>query len=183
MKVERVADMVKNGDVLLYRGTKPHSRFIRWWTQSVYSHVGMAIWVESPPGHKRLCVIEALEPGGVRVAPIEHSIEGCQVDWYPIDPSQTNGDDAVRYCLSKWMQRYSAPRQFLRSYSLIWSHIARYYGLKADVGYNRFHCSELVTAALVAAGYNDHECPEPPRSTPGDVALYTCVHREGRIEI
>ena len=45
-----VRDQIDNGDVLLFRGSLLHSRIIQRWTRSVYSHVGLALWIRTDEG-------------------------------------------------------------------------------------------------------------------------------------
>jgi hypothetical protein len=49
--------MIKNGDLIAFKGNRFLDQIIRLFTRSTYSHVGMAIWRNNV-----LCVIEATWP-------------------------------------------------------------------------------------------------------------------------
>ena len=49
---------IKNGDVLLYRGTGLYARVIRHFFESPYTHAGVAVW-----WNNRLMVMEAVKKG------------------------------------------------------------------------------------------------------------------------
>lgn len=67
-------DQIKNGDVLLYKGHTPTSRFIQWVIKSDYSHVGIAAW-----WNDRLMVLEAVGKG-VIATPLSANIKGYSGD-------------------------------------------------------------------------------------------------------
>src|SRR3972149_735231 len=70
---------IKDGDVLLYKGTGFTSRLIRSVTQSEYSHTGIAVrW------HNRLMVLEARRRPGIHVIPLSLSIARYKgdIEWY-----------------------------------------------------------------------------------------------------
>jgi hypothetical protein len=69
---------IRTGDVFLFQGTALLSRFIRWGSDSPYSHAGIALW-----SHDRLMVVQA-ELRGVEVLPASQAViryDG-QVDWW-----------------------------------------------------------------------------------------------------
>lgn len=70
--------LIKNGDVLMYRGRSLESRIIQWATRSRYSHAGLAVW-----WNNRLMVIEAVGKGVV-VTPLSTNIIGYRGDleWF-----------------------------------------------------------------------------------------------------
>jgi hypothetical protein len=74
---------IRTGDVFLYQGTSLISRFIRWGSQSPYSHAGLALWCQD-----RLLVIQSASRG-VEVVPASIAVKRYdgQVDWWqPKDP-------------------------------------------------------------------------------------------------
>lgn len=98
---------VRSGDLLLFQGTSRLSRFIRWVTDSKYSHCGIAMWwrptaeslkrvptseASEPPTTsepmERLMVFEAVGRGVV-CSPASKSVfrYSGQVDWYRLDES------------------------------------------------------------------------------------------------
>jgi hypothetical protein len=63
LSYEACRALIKNGDVLLYRGTGITSRLIKTISRSEYSHVGIAAW-----WNNRLMVLEAVGKGVVASA-------------------------------------------------------------------------------------------------------------------
>ena len=187
MRYAEVRNLVRDGDIIAFRGTRMFSRIIKLWTRSRVSHVGIACWM-----HSRLTVVEALEGVGVTVYPLRRYIEqGCQVDWHELLQSERdtlefgplNRQAVVAFALSKWGLRYASPWQFLRSWGWLSRWAAARRGLPADTNPDRFFCSELVLAALRAGGYQGEGYDRPAAETsPADVIELTCVRRRGRLE-
>lgn len=69
---------IRTGDVLLFQGLNPLSRFIRWGSKSPYSHAGIALWWGT-----RLMVVESALRG-VEVLPASIAVKHYdgQVDWW-----------------------------------------------------------------------------------------------------
>lgn len=179
---------VKTGDVFAFRGTALHSRLIQLWTRSVYSHVGFALWVKAD-GVSRLCILEALEPIGVRLHPMEVYLDQCNrqgvgVDWYTISDPTVNRDKIAAFALSKWGKRYASPFQFVRSFFAIGKVLRRWFGLPANRDAERFFCSQLCAEALRYAGcHPDTVLPQEPALTdPGAITQYPCLQRKGSIQ-
>ena len=187
MKYAAARDLIQDGDVLAFRGTRLFSRLIKLWTRSRVSHVGVACWM-----HGRLTVIEALEPGGVRVYPLSRYVSrGHDVDWYQVNQPTTDvlshgaldRQKIVSFALSKWGLRYASPWQFFRSWGWLSRKIAERRGLPADTNPERFFCSELALDALRAGGYQGVGYDKPSAETsPADVIELPCVRRRGRLE-
>ena len=156
MKYTDTRDLIQDGDVLAFRGTRLFSRLIKLWTRSRVSHVGVSCWM-----HGRLTVVEALEGVGVRVYPLSRYVaQGSHIDWYQVDQPEDDVVDhgtldrqkIVAFALSKWGLRYASPWQFLRSWGWVSRRIAQRRGLSSDTNPNRFFCAEWVWAALRAGG-------------------------------
>jgi hypothetical protein len=77
-----IRSQIRTGDVLLFRGESPLSRFIRWGSKSVYSHAAMAAW-----WGPRLVLFQAVGQG-VQVVPISAEVDEYdgQVDWFTLAP-------------------------------------------------------------------------------------------------
>jgi len=80
LKYSEVRSSISSGDILLFQGTKPLSRLIRWGTQSVYSHAGLATWWNG-----RLMVVQAVGKGA-QVIPVSSAVVAYnrQVDWFTL---------------------------------------------------------------------------------------------------
>jgi len=171
--------LIGNGDLLFFRGRWLHSRFIQRWTKSVYSHVGIALWVHAD-GRERLCVIEALEGHGVRVFPLREYLErGEAIDWFAIVDATIDRDKVAGWALDKWGLQYASARQLFRSFVTL--PICTWLGLPTRIDRNRWFCSYYAAQALRSGGWrpalDDHVAPE--LAAPGDVALFPCLHRRG----
>ncbi len=178
-----VRDQIENGDVLLFRGSLLHSRIIQRWTKSVYSHVGLALWIRTD-GVKRLMVIEAMEGRGVQLYPLsEYLQKGDHVDWFAITEDSIQRDKVVAWAMARLGRDYASPWQFLRSFGFFTKRLANLLGLATKVDPNRWFCSWFAAQALRAGGWVPPESERlpPEQSTPGDISLYSCLQRRGRL--
>jgi hypothetical protein len=165
-----ICETVRVGDLLLFSGERWWSRIIRLRSQSKWSHVGIVVWVprKGEDGHPQ--IVEALEGHGVRVA---------NIHWWrkwrgTVAVGYVNLPEPARFKMADFASRqrgrlYASPRQFVRSFSLLWSRIAPLLGIRADNDVRRWFCSELAAAAFRFTGYVTTP-KEPARMTPGDVA-------------
>jgi hypothetical protein len=187
MKYAEARSLIRDGDVLAFRGTRLFSKIIKLWTRSRVSHVGVACWM-----HGRLTVVEALEGVGVRVFPLSRYIEQrCRVDWYELLQAERDTirhgpldrSSVVAFSLSKWGLRYASPWQFLRSWGWLSRWAAVHHGVPDDTNPDRFFCSELVLDALRSGGYRGEGYDKPAaKTTPADVIELPCLRRRGRLD-
>lgn len=183
MRYDDVRDDIRDGDVLAFRGTRLFSRLIRARTLGRVSHVGFAVWL---PAWGRLAVLEAMEPGGVRLHPLRHRIEsGEWVDWYETDGDQVDRLAVIRAAFPHWGKRYASPWQFLRSWGVVSRWVVDKMGRPADTNHDRFFCSEFVAHCLGAAGYavDDPVWREPARMAPADVVELPVLRRRGKLQL
>lgn len=169
---------IQSGDILAFSAGKPYSRLIQRATRSPYSHVGMALWMGpyGRPNLRRLCCLEAIEPGGVRVIPLPPYLEDCRarcwpVAWYGILDASLAIDTTIDFALAQWGQRYASPRQFALSWGPVTRRIRRALGLRVNLDNDpqRWFCSELMAAALQAGGAALPGNKIPATMSPGDV--------------
>lgn len=189
MKFREAAKRISDGDLCFFGGVKPHSRIIKMRSLSRFSHVGLFFWAVHAL-ERRLYVVESVEPYGVRIYPFakylaECEADGCAVDWYQLLPRHIDVSHAVRHCLDRVGNRYADPRQFIRSFLWTGDMIRRLFGLPVDTNRGRYFCSELIAEAYMAAGFKaTNGIPShPAQTTPGDVAHYPCLVRQGRLEL
>ncbi len=183
MQYSVIRDQIDNGDVLLFRGSLLHSRIIQRWTRSVYSHVGLALWVRTD-GVKRLMIIEAMEGRGIQLFPLSEYLQrGDHVDWFSITEESIQRDKVVAWAMARLGRDYASPWQFLRSFGFLSKRIANYLGLATKVDHNRWFCSWFAAQALRAGGWIPPESERlpPEQSSPGDIALYPCLQRRGKL--
>jgi len=179
---------IKNGDVFCFRGRSLFGWLIKLRTRSVYSHIGIALWIKVD-GHERLCCMEALEPGGVRLYPMDRYLQDCerngiQVHWYSVADPVIDRDQVAGFVLRQWGKRYASPWQFLLSWGRVTRFVYRLFGWRrGDVDPDRFFCSELAAGAFRTAGY-DPPGGDPIRPfevDPGAVSRFTCLSHRGEI--
>lgn len=171
MRYLTAREEIRTGDILTCAGRGPISKVIQWWTGSEISHVGMAIWVYMPGiRSNRLCILEAHAHKGVRLAPLSEVLQhdywqsGGKVYWQPL--IGVDGVDAAANAMRRWNKLYANWFQFVA--------IAfRFVGFVKDTDPNRDHCSELVTRALMQAGYPHDK--NPSLTTPEDVSHFSCL--------
>lgn len=182
---ERVRERIQDGDFLLFRGDRCFSRVIQVWTRSVYSHVGVALWLEAG-GVRRLCCIEALEGRGVQILPMSRVLarDGA-VDWFSVvaapEGRVLDRGKLVSYALSAWGSRYASPWQFIRSFSWLTRRLMNWLGKPMDTDPDRFHCVEMIMRAVRHAGWEDSDPRDPAEMSPGDAALLPCLQRRGTL--
>lgn len=189
MKLSDVQDNIQNGDVFLFEGRSWFARLIKARTRSIYSHAGCALWI-GINGTKTLCVLEALEPHGVRLYPMDRYVAECaakgvRVHWFELDPcgsENVNRDHVAAYVFKQLGKRYVSPWQFFVSWGWLTRWLRRLLGKGVEnLDPERFFCSELVAAALRAGGYrpDPDEDVQPAATDPGSVSMFPCLQRRG----
>jgi len=174
---------IRDGDVLAFRGTAAFSRLIQWRTRARVSHVGFAVWLEQ---WDRLAVLEAMEPGGIRLHPLRKRLaDGEWVDWYRLDDDQVDRSALVSAAFEHWGKRYASPWQFLRSWGWVSRMVFDKLGRPSDTNPDRFFCSELVALCLTRAGYvcDDPVWTTPATMAPADIVELPVLRRMGKLEL
>jgi Permuted papain-like amidase enzyme, YaeF/YiiX, C92 family len=176
MKLSDSLPLIRTGDVFLFRGRSLFAYLIKLRTRSVYSHAGVAIRVKAN-GLERVCVLEALEPFGVRLFPIELYVDrGEEIDWFQVIDTTINREAVAAYALGQWGKRY-AIRQLWWSFSRVARLVKKLWSPHPDP--DHFFCSQLVAEALRHAGFQADENLVPIETDPGAVARFTCLQRRG----
>ena len=160
---QTVFESLKTGDLLFFSGSRLWSRLIRWRTRSMWSHVGVAVWIDGA-----LFVLEALEGDGVRLAPISVWLGWRgRIGLGRVAYGSTQQRLAAKSSgLAQLTSRYASPRQFVRSFSVVYSKLARHWRLSEDGDASRWFCSELAATLLSVGGF---VLPKRPAElSPGD---------------
>lgn len=174
-----IRSKVKTGDVFTFAGSWLMSKAIRWWTNQPVSHTGLAIWLKiGEESRDRLCILEAMEPGGCRLLPMSYLFpqywgSDTNIYWQSITDQSVSGTKAVEWALEQWGKPYASWLQFLTIMSPAFKKFRQKIGLPLKVGTDRYHCSELVTHSLIAGGFKFSS--DPSLMTPGDVQKFTCL--------
>lgn len=164
-----VRAQIQDGDVLLFQGTGPLSRFIRWGSGSAYSHAGLALW-----WGPRLMVVQAVGKG-VEAVPLSLAVErySGQVDWFQPLPevrARMRPDLFLAAALDEVGKPY-ALRGLVRLAWLIWNGRLRRYRDPRKPPRERF-CSQLVSYCYRIANADLVPGRADAHTSPGDLA--TC---------
>lgn len=143
--------------ICLHRGTSLIGRLIRWQTRSAYSHASIV----TPDGW----FIEAREGIGVRALsllpnqPIP-AAKGEQVDKFHIEATHAQVRAIVAFARAQTGKPYD--------YTMVARFVSRRAESRASAG--KWFCSELVYAALQAAGLEPLRATQPWEVSPGLLA-------------
>lgn len=176
---DTVRAQIADGDVLLFEGHGFWSALIRAQTASRITHAAFALRVQ----HRLVC-LEAAEGRGVQIWPLSDYLRrGLIVRWHRLRDHEYQIDRraVVAHALAQWGKPYASWRQFARSWSIAGGVLRRVLGLAADQDAGRFFCSELVAESLKFGGWTPeaNDPTEPARTSPGDLALFSCLQPEG----
>lgn len=159
---------IRTGDILLFQGTSALSRFIRWGSQSTYSHAGMAAW-----WGPRLVVFQAAGRG-IEVLPLSSAVDDYdgRVDWWTVRRDydvELDRSKLVDTALTELGKPYATARLM----AVVWRMaIGRFRGLpdpKADP--EAMFCSQYVSYCYRAAGLDLRPDTSDDCTSPGDLAL------------
>lgn len=179
MEFEEIQASIQSGDVLLFSGNALYSRVIKWWTRSVYSHVGVALKFRVG-NTEYLDVIEAVEGVGVRQYPLEKYLnQGSRIDWFSITDDAIDRQKVVQWFMDRRANRYASPQQLFRSFITV--PLAAKFGIPTLVDEDRFFCSFATAAALRFGGWVPPigDSIDPELASPGDVSRFVCLQRRG----
>lgn len=140
------------GHILLYRGADSVSKLIQWQTRSPYSHAALLL----PDGET---IIESQYPTGVGIRPV-NAADRLEADVFAVaDMTAGKWAKAVDFAMDELDEPYD--------YQSIFRFITR---TKRSID-RRWFCSELVFAALQAAGIGLLHRIESWAVAPGHLAL------------
>ncbi len=173
----------KDGEIVLFQGKGLLSRFIRWGSQSDYSHAGMVAW-----WGKRLVLLQATGRG-VETLPMSRAIReyAGPVDWFQLRPELEPELDRRRLLsLAVCMQGipYSTSGLLYLAWRM-WLERMGFRSYRNDPDMTgkpqRLFCSQYIAACYKGAGIDlDHQTPNQFTS-PADLAFSTSLVRRGTI--
>lgn len=138
--------------VLLFKGTGPLSRAIRWHTRSDYSHAAILHCGE---------VYESREFRGVRRIPLDEALKGCAVDVFEVRTSLEQEEATLDFLGRQMGKKYD--------YASVLRFLPRRQETRASSG--KWFCSELVFVCLQMAGIQLLLRIQPAEVAPGHLAL------------
>lgn len=138
MKYSKVRSSIKTGDLLIW-ATEPNWRkpidaiqiwAVRAFTQSAYSHIGIAVWVRN-----RIMVFDATGHG-VLLRPISDDLPS-----FILHRKRVLSGNAIDWAFNRIGSKYSR-----------WQAFKTYFGMLKAGDDNNWHCAELVNATYKADG-------------------------------
>lgn len=181
MKYSEFRNVVKDGDVITFAGNWWMSRAIRFFTGQPVSHVGFAMWLRfGYETEDRLCVLESLEPGGIRVVPMVLAMnDSTHVYWQRARQDHVRPGEALGWAIQQWGGKYASWFQFLSFISPRFRWFRSWFFKNPKIGHG-YHCSELVATALEFGGWKPTK--PPCLTTPGDIWMFSCLEPAIMIE-
>jgi hypothetical protein len=147
MKYDLLRPHIQNGDLILWSGTAPHSRLIRWITKSKFSHVGIAVW-----WGPRLMVLDSYPFRGTRARPLAHDLKNAH--WKASNVAW--GNRPLAFALDELDRKYS--------FQNLWKTLL---GLR--LVRSEYHCAQFAAAVLQQAGFDPPTYPPTPESLAREV--------------
>lgn len=182
MTFAEIEQSARVGDLVFFSGQRLFSYFIRFWSRSEWSHVGIVVREADSDLDIGVQVVESLEGHGVQCVPLRVWFQNR--GRLALGRVSLSGD--LRLAMARQASfrrgcRYASPWQFVRSFSVFWSRLHRAFGLSDDRDPERYFCSELVAEAAFAVGVSLPKTPA--RMYPGDVADLPCVRLSPSIKV
>lgn len=180
-KYERLRDSLKTGDLIAFSGNHKFSKVIKWYTNSIYSHVGMVIRTNMGNGFgDSVLIIESTTDTSFRDFLNRETIRGVQLNWLSKRASSYDGevywcplindlDTSSKNKMESWL-RETHDKKTPYDDIQIWGAGIDIFDIifenKPDD--NSLFCSELVAKALIIAGLLDSNV-NPSELTPKDI--------------
>jgi hypothetical protein len=171
-----VRSEIATGDILLFQGSSPLSRVIRWGSGSEYSHAGFAAWWDG-----RLLVFQA-SGRGAEVLPASSAVDAYdgQVDWFALRPehhARIDRDQLVTTAvtlLGRSYARFGLVNLMLRMVR------GRFRGLPDPKACpNTVFCSQYVSYCYRQAGLDLVDGTDDGSTSPADLAGSPFLARRG----
>lgn len=166
---DSIRHRVRDGDILLFQGKGFMSRFIRWGSDSPYSHAGMMAW-----WGPRLMVLQAAGRG-VEVLPVSRAVyeyDG-RVDWWTVAPGRDAELDR-KELLRVAMTHLGKPYATVGLVELVWLMLLGKFRGRPDprTDPESMFCSQYVSYCYRMAGLDLRTDTDDACTSPGDLA--TC---------
>lgn len=183
---EQYRPQIKTGDVIGFSGNAGFSKFIRWSTGSIYSHVGIVLNVNlSSGGEDSVLIVESRTETQGKDAAGAKLMKGVQLHWlskrilgfdgaawlFPLK-QPLSPDGAAK--MQAWLRQTNNKIVPYDSVQTLGAGLDMFdkVGLTySNEDLSTLFCSELVAKALQIAGVVDSQL-NPSEQTPGDVVNY-----------
>jgi len=168
---------IKNGDVLMYRGSSLESKIVRWATRSKYSHAGLAAWWNG-----RLMVMEAVGRG-VIATPLSKNVLSYPgyVEWFT-SVEDIPADQRLRmveFAQQELGKDYALWRAVLLGFRLLFQHdVDTRDKLRREV---QLFCSHYIAETYNAVGRDLKKGVSDRFMSPGDIASSPILKKMGAL--
>ena len=158
---------IQTGDVLLYQGTSVFSSLVRWWTDSPYSHAGLAAWWGD-----RLFIVQSIL-NGIQLTPLSRAVDKYdgQVEWWSVRPEHASALDRAEL-LDRALLDLGKPYSVAGLFRLMVRSIRRKLrgGVDPKESPTAMFCSEYVSLCHRRGGIDLAPDVEDACTTPADIA-------------
>lgn len=186
---EQYRPLIKTGDVIAFSGTSGFSGFIKLFTKSQYSHVGIVIKSDTEMFGDTIFITESTTELGKTNYDGQQVIKGVQTHFlsqrlamyqggawiFPLKEalSADGAQKMVNWLRSSYVK--AVPYDSVQIFGAGLNTIENAFGIQNKPDYTRLFCSELVTKALLLGGALDMEDNINPSSqTPAEVSRFKC---------
>jgi len=163
---------IKDGDILLYKGSGWFSALIKFFTKSKYSHAGIVCW-----WNNRLMVLEAVGKG-VIVTPLSKNIKeypGTVELFFPNKISEAQRKKIISFAQIELGKEYSIWKLFLYMFT-------KKDKRDAYRKENKLFCSHFVASTYNYAGYDIVKGTSDSYTTPEDIATSDKISFKGNLK-
>lgn len=162
-----VRSRIRTGDIFLFQGQNVISKFIRWGSDSVYSHSAIAAWWGS-----RLVVFQAAEHG-VQVLPMSAVVDVYhgEVDWWSLLPQYVDRLDQEKL-ISAAVTKLGEPFAVGGLLRVVWHMLSGTFRGTPDprTDPEALFCSQYVSYCYRTAGLDLRPDTQDAFTSPGDLA-------------
>lgn len=183
MKYAAARHEIKTGDVIAFRGRGLIAAAIRWFSRGSYTHVGLAVWVES-----RLMLLESREFKGVRLVMLRREIEGADVAWFRPNNFVTfdvmAGIRDIAWALENAGTGYNYLGILRYAYRVVpkWLRWVLPSAQTDDLSYGNRFCSEFVSAHYRNAGVDLRPDLVDSETSPAELCASAALRFEADLE-
>jgi hypothetical protein len=172
-----IRDQIRDGDIVLFRGTSWFSRLLRWGMRSPYSHSGVLAWWNG-----RLMLLEAV-PQGVLASRmswvVNHYSGSCEL-WTARDEhdGRLARDEVIRAAQLLIGRRYSKFKLIRNARRILFGR-GKVEERDPEADPDDFVCSEFVSRVWRAGGVDLYEDTPDVYTKPSDIARSPTLHKVG----
>lgn len=179
---------VLDGDVLLFEGRSWYQRGIQLQDRSRFSHAERVVWLRTFGAEFEPYAIGAIRGMGVRPYPLQRLLLESQAAgervylFRLVDGEGIDRIHLARSAIAQLGTPYPRLWSFSAAFGWLGRRLSRRFELPEDLQPSEVHCSESVAIDFRRCGYRGWPSKPPSRTSPGDLALFTCLRPAGVLE-